>query len=443
MTQENIKISGHNAVHEMVGHHAERDPRLIPLFYQLWLAARTGGELGPVEPANPSPAAVMADKIDVLFLPLFSRANYESSLTLLYDAVSAQAPDIRMGFVETAGCAVSDPIRASAAAVVRYADVAGNGPSEVGACDALEDIGRAAEAQPLTAHAADQGTLEARFTETARHIEGWRNYLRENGTQLIVSPIEHVPAAAVLIAAAKLERIPVSLVLHGTPVRFYAPFFADEMWVWSERTKQAFISYGMPAERLKILGNLEVACQRLSPIPAVQDLPVPRTKVLLFCMQDISKPHYLADLKTVHDAFGRLPDEWSLRIRITNGYDWPEVTDLLNDWFGGFDGRVVFTCYRNFVDDLHDADLVCAGSTSASFTALGLGYPVAVLWNHEVEAMRGPAMVDPARVCRTADDLLSLIIDSSRVPALSEDELANVGSEAECGAQLILNRLGR
>lgn len=394
-----------------------------------------------MEPVDDDQSIFDIQPTDVVFAPLFHRDNYEGSMTVLISALADADPNVRASLVETSQYKAPDYMQ-SRTTVVAFGAIANSTLLEPEMVSSIAvDVMAAITDDSFLAHIAIEEDIAQRLIDGARQIDGWRRYLRKSGAKLIICPIEHVTPAAVILAAALLEGIRYIQILHGTPVRFYAPFFSTELWVWSELTRQTFIDYGVERDRLAILGNLEVSFQQFLSLPTSQDIPVPRSKIWLFCMQDISKKHYMADLVTVRDVFARLPDDWSLRIRITAGYDWPDVIELLNDWFGGFDGRVVFTCNRRFLDDLHDVDFVCGGPTSATFTALGLGYPVALLWNDTVAEMRGEAMVSQARVCRSGGDLFRLLVNPTAVPPLLENELANIDCAPQVGAQLILERL--
>lgn len=440
--QANPKLQGHFEIHRTVGKITAERADLIPLFYDLWWSARNSVPLRDVEPEIGSSIDdnENASPLDVLFIPLLPKNNFLGACEIVANALDTQSDYVKIGFLKMASWDLNDTICDRYEVVPFGAFPATNDESDTtGGIDEFQD---SILSHPLLMNIATREEIWRRQCLHQNMIKRIRTFLRQRRVKIVLMPNEFLQASSLFLAAAKLEGVFVAQLLHGTPVRFYAPFYADEMWVWSARIQQRLIEFGATIEKLAIVGNLEVAYHKsFSEIPDEQDLLVPRPKVLLFFMQDISKGHYLRDLALVRDAFSHLPDEWSLRIRITDGYNSDEVMKLLNEWFGNFDGRVMITCNRPLMHDLFDADITCAGSTSASFTAMGLGYPMAVLWNDDLYASRGEAMVNPQRVCRSPDDLVRFVCGGSEIPAVGEDELAHVHDSAYAAASRILNEL--
>lgn len=437
----NIKVEGHFDVHQLLGALIDNDPTLIPLFYDLWFSARTASPLRSAELPGPSSAPISndIDALDVLFIPLLDRVNFSGSCEVALEAIRTMSASTSVGFLQTEAYTPSETVLRNGISV-SYSGIVQQPRSVEEFDDApmAQSIAAKLETRPLTRHLANPEQLRQHIATLRHHVESCRRFLRARETKIILAPVEYLQASSVFLAAAKLENIPFIQLLHGTPVRFYSPFLSDETWVWSERMKQCFVDYGVPPDQLKIVGNLEAAYVRRLPFPSKQTLSVPRQKVLLFFLQDIRKSYCLKDLETLRNAFACLGDEWSLRIRFTAGHDDRDFQSLINEWFGGFDGRVIYTCNRPFLDDLFDADVVCAGTTSATFTAMALGYKALILWNDESYALRGQPMVNPARVCHSAEKLADMVSNTDKIPAVDESELAHIrDAEYMVAAQII------
>ncbi|MEQ8664787.1 MAG: hypothetical protein RIC16_03600 [Rhodospirillales bacterium] len=432
------KLEGHFETHRAVAGLVNAQPALVPLFYDVWWSARNHVPMRPTEPDGQSGAGG-TDSIDVLFLPLRRQNNFLGAAQVTADALFRFSSFVRTAFLSSSECPLTEA-DVGVHGLVSWADLPADDDDGGTSADITTFCDRIA-GHPLLSTLVTRDELEQRQREHLRAISGARAFLRERGIKAVVAPNEFLPVSATFLAASKLEGIPFLQMLHSIPERFYVPFFGDEFWVWNETMRDAFIGYGADAASVWVVGNLELAYQKAQPRPEGQDLDVPKPHVVLFCLQDIKKPYNLRDLEIVRDAFATLPDDWCLRIRIKPGHDSDDTFNVIHSWFGGFDGRVMMTCNRPLWNDLIDADVVCGGHTSASYISLGLGYPLALLWNSDIQITRGEAMANPARVCENADRLSVLLNDPSLIPPLGPLDLKHPDDAPYVAASRIMARL--
>lgn len=437
------KVVGHFEAYRTLGQDAEDNPYLIPFFHELWRAARTYHvpELAPFVPGAVG-SSDETGQIDVLFLPIMGRDHYIGSCKVVADALHYYSPHINIAFLKTNDYTFPDDFL-DYAEIVEWqerteieTDLCDQDPDEV-----AERVKERIAGNEAFSPWVDPSSFSERLSRSFKEIDVYRSFLRRRNVQFIAAANEMLPEAMTMLAAARMENIPFIQFLHGWPHRFYAPFLADEMWVWSARTQQAFINYGVEKDRLPVIGSLELSYLKSLKEPPQQSINLPGSKTLLFCMQYLARSRFMNTFALIREIFRLLPSEWSLKLRVYPGRNDEETIALINEWFGMYEGRVAYTCNTPFLDDLIDADLVCTGSSTAGLIAAGLGYKSVILWNDEFNGYVGGGVVDPARVCSTAEQLVAKAADLESIPDVQESEIANINDAAYMAASRIMMRL--
>ncbi|MGE0608844.1 MAG: hypothetical protein AB7O62_17245, partial [Pirellulales bacterium] len=120
---------------------------------------------------------------------------------------------------------------------------------------AIGNIGMAAWEQPVTdwlkqlaaKESARQGQWLARVDENFANFRPAALVLDEDAT----------PLARCAVAIARRHGVPSLVVQHGVPYgRFgFAPLAADRLLAWGESSRQRFLEFGIPAQRVEIVGS--------------------------------------------------------------------------------------------------------------------------------------------------------------------------------------------
>lgn len=437
------KVEGHFEVYRALGRDARDNPYLIPFFHELWRAARTYHvpDYPPFTPGSVG-SPENTEQIDVLFLPIMGRDHYIGSCKMVAEALHYYSSHVKIAFLKTNDYTFPDDFL-DYVEILEWQDTA---VVENEFCDQDPDETAEFVKNKIAGNEAiipwvNLDAFGERIGRTFKEIDVYRSFLRRRKVKFVAAANEMLPESMTMLAAARLENVPFIQFLHGWPHRFYAPFLSDEMWVWSTRSQQAFINYGVEKERLPIVGSLELSYLKSVPTPPQPSITLPGKKTLLCCLQYLHRTRFMNTFDLVKEAFPQLPDDWNLKLRVYPGRNDDFTIDLINESFGMFEGRVAYTCNTPFLDDLAEADIVCTGSSTAGLIAAGLGYKSLILWNDEFSGYVGGGVVDPARICYSPEQLVQKALNPSSIPDAQESELGNMDDAPYLAASRIMMNL--
>jgi hypothetical protein len=253
-----------------------------------------------------------------------------------------------------------------------------------------------------------------------RHMTAWR-------PDALVLSEDATPFTRAAACCARRQGIPSLVAQHGAPcLQFgFAPLVADWMAAWDEASREQFLQWGMPAERIAVTGSLSLDRSRselgdvkpreprqarnvllLANLPARDDRP----DGVAFHLTRATHEHMLRAALTACSSIPNLRVLVKLHPRQECDAPWPE---LLAE-FPALPVRLLKA--GRWTDYLNESQAVLSCASSAGIEAARLGWPVVQL------LPEGSADVLPARrwallgSATTAEELGPLLRQALHTP---------------------------
>ncbi|UCE99394.1 MAG: hypothetical protein JSV82_09585 [Planctomycetota bacterium] len=359
---------------------------------------------------------------DVLIVPLTGRSEMMAVSQMLVNAILEEDHDVRVGTVELGKSWLRQSTSRLNKRVVNYHLSLNNSFEWEYLRDAdalLTLIGPRFEKDDFLADWFRQRWPEqrweiARFLKKVEYVRGW---LEKIECKVVITPNEQHASGSLFVTAAKMNGLMCHQILHGTPARLYWPFVSDETWVWGETSRQAFIEYGAPSDRLPIIGNLEIT-HWLRTVRDTDKTCAGTSKATVRNFLFLSQLHgtNLYDAEGFKQAFDWLAKVlssqktlWQLTVRL-HPSDKKDARRFIRDKVGFLGERLQFSEGSSpLMEDARNADFACTCSSTAVLTPLVIGVPCALLWTKDMDRLYGRPFLDAKHVATNPQELNSIM----------------------------------